>query len=62
MRKLLSLGPIGEFGGALYKIGNNKFIYNGAPSVEITFDIRDDKVYSLKVTDPDMMIVAQKTS
>lgn len=60
MRKLLSLGPIGEFGGALYKIGNNKFIYNGAPSVEISFDIRDDQVYSMKVTDPDLTVEAQK--
>ena len=60
MRKLLSLGPIGGFGGALYKIGNNKFIYNGAPSVEITFDIRDDKVISMTVSDPDFRIVAEK--
>lgn len=62
MRKLLSLGPIGEFGGALYKIGDNNFIYNGAPSVEITFDIRDDKVYSMKVIDPEITIIAQKIS
>lgn len=60
MRKLLSLGPIGEFGGALYKIGDNRFIYNGAPSVEITFDIRDDKVHSMKVIDPDITLVAKK--
>jgi len=62
MRKSLSLGPIGGFGGALYKIGENKFIHNGAPSVEITFDIQDDKVYSMKVKDPDLTVVAQKIS
>ena len=39
--KLLSLGPIGGFGGALYKIGENRFTYNGAPSVIITFDIQE---------------------
>ncbi|MDA7694635.1 hypothetical protein N8817_07595 [Flavobacteriaceae bacterium] len=62
MRKLLSLGPIGEFGGALYKTGENHFIYNGAPSVQVTFDIRDNKVYSMKIKDPDLTIVAQKVS
>jgi len=62
MRGLLSLGPIGEFGGALYKIGGNKFIYNGAPSVEIMFEIRADKVYSMKIIDPDVTIEAKKVT
>ena len=62
MRKLLSLGPLGEFGGALYKIGDNKFIYNGAPSVEITFDIQANIVHSMKITDPDISIEAQKVT
>jgi len=62
MRKLLSLGPIGEFGGALYKTGENHFIYNGAPSVQVSFDIRDNKVYSMKIKDPDLTIVAKKVS
>lgn len=60
MRKLLSLGPIGGSGGALYKIGENKFTYNGAPSVVISFDIQDEVVQSLKITDPDVTIVADK--
>ncbi|TDQ25751.1 hypothetical protein [Tenacibaculum caenipelagi] len=62
MRKLLSLGPIGGFGGALYKIEENKFIYNGAPSVIITFDIQDDLVKSLTIYDPDVTIIAKKVS
>jgi hypothetical protein len=62
MRKLLSLGPIGDFGGALYKIGENKFTYNGAPSVKISFDIRNDIIYSLTITDPEVAIVAHKIS
>ena len=62
MRQFLSLAPIGGFGGALYKIGDNKFIYNGAPSVEITFDIRSEKVYSMKITDPDVTIEAEKVT
>ena len=62
MRKLLSLGPIGGFGGALYKTGENRFTYNGAPSVEITFAFRDDQVYAMQITDPDISIEARKVS
>lgn len=60
MRKLLSLAPIGGFGGALYRIAENKFTYNGAPSVIITFDIIDGVVKSLRLSDPDVNIVAVK--
>ena len=60
MRKLLSLGPIGGFGGGLYKIGVNKFTYNGAPSVIISFKIEDNVVKSLKIIDPSATIVANK--
>ncbi|WP_391595160.1 hypothetical protein [Winogradskyella sp.] len=62
MRKLLSMGPIGEFGGALYKIDDQKFVYNGTPSVLITFDVQDDIVYSMTVTDPEVTVIAKKVS
>lgn len=62
MRKLLSLGPIGGFGGALYKTGKNKFIYNGAPSVEISFDLQGEKVISIKVADPEVTVIAKKVN
>ena len=62
MRKLLSLGPIGGFGGALYKIAEHKFTYNGAPSVTITFEIVEDTVKSLTLTEPELTIVARKVS
>ena len=62
MRKLLSLGPIDGFGGSLYKVSENNFTYNGASSVRISFDIQNDVVQSLKITDPEMVIVAQKVS
>jgi len=62
MRNLLSFGPIGGFGGALYKIGENRFTYNGAPSVEITFEIREDEVRSLTIYDPDVTIEAKKVA
>ncbi len=60
MRKALSIGAIGEFGGALYKIGDNLFTYNGAPSVRITFDWKNDLVQSLTVKIPGSEITARK--
>jgi hypothetical protein len=62
MRKLLSLGPIGGFGGALYKIGENRFTYNGAPSVIITFESEGDTIKSLTVSEPDSTTLAKKVS
>ena len=62
MRKMMSLGPIGGFGGALYKVDENKFTYNGAPSVSISFDIQDDNVKSLTLTEPELTIVAKKVT
>lgn len=62
MRKMLSLGPIGEFGGALYKIGEHQFTYNGAPSVKVSFEVDGNEVRSLTVTDPDGSVVARKVS
>ena len=60
MRKLLSLGPIGGFGGALYKIGDNLFTYNGTPSVTISFNMKDGDVTSLTLTEPDITLTAAK--
>jgi hypothetical protein len=60
MRKLLTLGKIGKFGGALYKIGENKFTYNGAPSVVVTFLFENEKVISLTVSEPNLTLTAKK--
>lgn len=62
MRKLLALGPIGGFGGALYRIGEHKFTYNGAPSVVITFEVEGDIVRSLTVHEPELTIRAEKAN
>ena len=62
MREKMTLGPIGGFGGALYKIENNHYTYNGAPSVKVFFEFRNDKVYSIKVIDPEVTVVAMKIS
>lgn len=60
MRKMISLGKLGAFGGALYKIGDNRFTYNGAPSVEITFQFENDNVVSLTINEPDLTLKAIK--
>ena len=62
MRKMLSLGKIGKFGGGLQRIGDNTFIYNGVPSVEISFQFKDEQVISLTVKEPDLALVAKKIS
>ena len=59
-RKLVSLGRLGKNGGSLYKIGENKFIYNGSPSVIISFLIENNKVISLTVTEPNLTLTAKK--
>ena len=60
MKKALSLGKIGKFGGALLKISDNKFTYNGAPSVEISFQFEKDKSVSLTVQEPSLTLIARK--
>ncbi|MFZ1805747.1 MAG: hypothetical protein WAU36_00905 [Cyclobacteriaceae bacterium] len=60
MRKMLSLGKLGAFGGGLYKIGDHRFFYNGAPSTVISFQFNGDKVKSLTVTEPGSVLVATK--
>lgn len=60
MRKLLSLGPIGEFGGALFQIKPNEFIYNGSPSVKISFEIEGNTVKSLSLKEPTFTLQADK--
>ncbi|MEZ6092633.1 MAG: hypothetical protein R3C03_00120 [Pirellulaceae bacterium] len=62
MRELLSLGRIGKFGGALYKSGNHRFAYNGAPSVTITFHQTGNRIDSLKIVEPGMSLIAKKVS
>ncbi len=60
MRKLLSLGKLGKFGGALYQKKENVFTYNGTSSVEISFTITDGKVISLTIHEPDLTLTAVK--
>jgi hypothetical protein len=59
-RKILSLGVLGAFGGALYRRGEHRFTYNGAPSVEISFSVENGQVQSLTVQEPGMEVTAKK--
>jgi len=60
MKKIITLGKLGKNGGALYKIDENKFTYNGAPSVIVNFLIQNEKVLSLTITEPGLTITAKK--
>ncbi len=61
MKKLLSLGKLGKFGGSLLKIDDNKFTYNGTPSVQISFQFENNKVISLTVREPDLTLIARRS-
>jgi hypothetical protein len=60
-RKKLLFGKLGKFGGSLLKISENKFTYNGTPSVEITFQFENEKIVSLTVKEPELILLVKKT-
>lgn len=60
MRKLLSLGKLGKSGGTLWRIGENEFTYQGAPSVTVKFLLQNDRVISLTVNEPGLILTAVK--
>jgi hypothetical protein len=60
MRKRITLGKLGNFGGGLYQKAPNVFSYNGITSVEITFEEVDGKILSLTVNEPDLVLKALK--
>ena len=59
-QKRLLFGKLGMFGGSLLKIGNHTFTYNGAPSVEISFQLENEKIISLTVKEPELIFIAKK--
>lgn len=60
MRKNLSFGTLGKSGGALLRIGQDEFTYNGAPSVNIRFQSEKEKIVSLSISEPGFSITAIK--
>lgn len=61
MRKLISLGRLGKSGGALWRIGENEFAYQGAPSVTVKFLVQNNNVVSLALKEPGLTLTATKT-
>ena len=60
MRKMIALGRLGKSGGTLWRIGENEFTYQGAPSVTIRFLVEAGKVRSLTLKEPGLELVAVK--
>lgn len=60
MNKNISLGKLGKFGGALNQKAENTFLYNGTSSVEVSFQFANNRVISLTVHEPDLILTANK--
>lgn len=59
-RNMLSLGRLGTFGGGLFKIATDRFVYNGTPSTEVSFEMRGDESISMRVQAPNGFITARR--
>jgi len=62
MRKMISLGKLGKNGGALWRIGENEFSYQGAPSVTVKFLLQNEKAASLTINEPGLILKAARIS
>ncbi|MFZ1785428.1 MAG: hypothetical protein WAU23_09500 [Ferruginibacter sp.] len=60
LRRLLSLGKLGKFGGAINQKTENVFGYNGTVSVTISFELKENIVISLTVKEPNLTLKAIK--
>ena len=59
-RKMLSLGRKGTFGRTLNRIGEALFSPSGAPSVQISFVIKDNQAVSLTIHEPTPLVTATR--
>jgi hypothetical protein len=59
-RDSLSFGKLGNFGGTLYRIGEDEFIYNAMPTVKIVFNKENNVVTGLTIHEPDLTLTAKK--
>jgi len=57
-RKMLSLGKKGTFGRTLNRIGDTLFTPSGAPSVQISFVLKDKQAVSLTIHEPLPLVTA----
>ena len=59
MRKMLSLSRKGDFGRGMYRLTDHTFGLESAPSVKVTFKVKEGKAYELHLTEPDFSLNAQ---
>lgn len=60
MRKMISLGKLGKTGGTLWRIGENEFTYQGAPSVVVKFEIVNNLATSFVIKEPGLVLKATR--
>ncbi|MEQ8907946.1 MAG: hypothetical protein RIC95_02025 [Vicingaceae bacterium] len=58
----LTFGKVGTFGGALTYLGNDRFIYSGAPQVKLHFIKEKQHVKALILKDAGLTVRAEKVS
>ncbi len=59
-RKMLSIGKKGTFGRTLNKVGDSIFSPSGAPSVQISFVLKDKQAVSLTIHEPQPLVTATR--
>lgn len=59
-RKMLSIGKKGTFGRSLNRIGDTIFSPSGAPSVQISFVVKDKQAISLTIHEPQPLVTATR--
>lgn len=59
-RKMLSIGRKGTFGRVLNRVGEGIFSPSGAPSVQISFVLKDQQAVSLTVHEPQPLVTATR--
>lgn len=61
-RKMLSIARKGTFGRSLHNVSEHRFTVGGAPSVHVTFVIKNGKALSLAVHEPEPLVTAKRIS
>ena len=57
-RNMIALGRLGTFGGGLFKVATHRFVHNGTPSTEISFEVKKGESVALNIHEPGSSIKA----
>lgn len=60
MRKMMSVARKGDFGKAMYKVGDHTFGLESAPSVKVKFIKQDDHITTLNLMEPGFSLEAKR--